>query len=331
MDILLIFTLAVILGAEFVNGLTDAPNAITTVVSTRALTFRKAVFFAALLNFAGVMSGTAVAATIGKGIVDAKAVDLVTISAAMISIVIWSSFAYFWRKRLGIPTSESHALVAGLLGAGLATAGPDALLWIGWKKVLIGLGFSTFMGLFGSYIFTKLVRKCSAPLPLYSTRSAFRKLQILSSGFMAFSHGSNDGQKFMGVFALALVLGGMYETFTIPIWVMVVMASIMALGTSIGGWRIIRTMGMRMTSLKPYQGFTAETAAASTITLASHFGIPLSTTHTINTSIMGASVAHRKSSLKMDVVRQIVLAWILTFPICGILAFVITHIARLVF
>jgi len=331
MDILLVLTLAVILGAEFVNGLTDAPNAIATVVSTRALSFRKAVIMAAVLNFAGVMSGTAVAATIGKGIIDSKAIDLITISAAMISIVIWSSMAYFWRKRLGIPTSESHALIAALAGAGLATGGTDVLLWIGWKKVLIGLGFSTFLGLLGSYFLTRIVRKLSAPLPLYPTRSTFRKLQILSSGFMAFSHGSNDGQKFMGVFALALVLGGMYEKFTIPLWAIVLLASVMALGTSIGGWRIIRTMGMRMTPLAPYQGFSAETAAASTITLASHFGIPLSTTHTIGTSIIGAGVAHRKSSLKMDVVTQIVLAWILTFPVCGILAFIITHIARIVF
>jgi PiT family inorganic phosphate transporter len=314
-----------------VNGLTDAPNAIATVVSTRALSFRKAVFLAAVLNFVGVLSGTAVAATIGKGIVDSKAVDLVTISAAMISIIIWSSSAYFWRKKLGIPTSESHALVAALAGAGLATGGTDVLLWIGWKKVLIGLGFSTFLGLFGSYFLTRIVQKLSAPFPLYPTRSTFRKLQIFSSGFMAFSHGSNDGQKFMGVFALALVLGGKYETFTISLWVIVLLASVMALGTSIGGWRIIRTMGMRMTSLKPYQGFTAETAAASTITLASHFGIPLSTTHTIGTSIMGASVAHRKSSLKIDIVRNIVLAWILTFPVCAILAFVITLIARIIF
>lgn len=331
MEILLIFTLAVILGAEFVNGLTDAPNAIATVVSTRALSFRKAVSMAVVLNFIGVMSGTAVAATIGKGIIDSKAVDLVTISAAMISIVVWSSIAYFWRKRLGIPTSESHALIAGLAGAGLATGGTDALLWIGWQKVLIGLGFSTFLGLFGSYFLTRIVRKLSAPFPLYPTTSLFRKLQIVSSGFMAFSHGSNDGQKFMGVFALALVLGGVYEQFTIPLWVIVLLASVMALGTSVGGWRIIRTMGTRMTPLKPYQGFAAETVAASTITLASRFGIPLSTTHTIGTSIMGAGVAHRKSALKVGVVKQIVLAWILTFPICGILAFVITHIARLIF
>ncbi len=331
MDILLIFTLAVILGAEFVNGLTDAPNAIATVVSTRALSFRKAVFMAATLNFVGVMSGTAVAATIGKGIIDSEAIDLVTISAAMISIVVWSSTAYFWRKRLGIPTSESHALVAALAGAGLATGGMDVLLWIGWKKILIGLGFSTFLGLFGSYFLTRIVRKLSTPLPLYSTRSAFRRLQILSAGFMAFSHGSNDGQKFIGVFALALVLGGMYETFAISLWVIVLLASVMALGTSVGGWRIIRTMGMRMTPLKPYQGFSAETAAASTITLASHFGIPLSTTHTIGTSIMGAGVAHRKSSLRTDVVSQIVLAWILTFPICAVIAFVTEHILRLVF
>lgn len=327
MEILLILTLLLILGAEFVNGWTDAPNAIATVVSTRALSLKKAIALATIFNILGAMAGTAVAATIGKGIIDSGAVDLVTVAAAMCAIITWSTVAW----KFGIPTSESHALVAGLTGAGIATAGTDVLLWGGWQKVIIGLGFSTVLGLTGAFILTKVVRTLSTPFGPHTTKKFFKKLQIVSAGYMAFSHGSNDGQKFIGVFAMALVLGGVFDTFNVPYWVILVCATVMGLGTSFGGWRIIKTLGMKMVKLEPYQGFSAETAAASTITLASHFGIPLSTTHTIGTSIMGSGIAHRRSALNTLVVKNIVLAWILTFPMCGGIAFVITHLLRLIF
>ena len=333
MEIGLLVTLALVLAAEFVNGWTDAPNAITTVVSTKALTMQKAVALASVLNVLGAMSGTAVAATIGKGIIESSVIDLTTVAAAMSAIVIWSVAAW----RFGLPTSESHALVAALAGAGLATAGPDVMLWAGWKKVLIGLSLSTCLGLLGAYIFTKIVRAGVAPFPSYKTKPALRRLQILSSAFMAFSHGSNDGQKFIGVFALALLISGVGgvevigNKLSIPLWVILLCASVMGCGTLLGGLRIIRTMGVKMARIEAYQGFSAETAAASTIIIASHFGIPLSTTHTIGTSLMGTTLARRRSALRIGIVKNIVLAWLLTFPVCGALAFLITFVLRFVF
>ena len=283
MNLELIAVLLLILGAEFVNGWTDAPNAIATVVGTRSLSPRAALAVASVFNLIGVMSGTAVATTIGTGIVDPSAVNLATVGGAMVGIIIWSSAAARW----GIPTSESHALVAGLAGAGLASAGPSVLLWAGWQKVLVGLLFSSFLG-FGAGL-SLMVAICWLFQNAVPGKVAglFRWLQICSSAFMAFSHGSNDGQKFMGTFVLALLLGGVLPSFHIPVWVMLLCAAVMAMGTAIGGWRIIKTLGSGVTKLKTHQGFAAELAAAGTITLASSFGIPLSTTHTISTSIMG--------------------------------------------
>lgn len=327
MEILLIITVFLILGAEFVNGWTDAPNSIVTIVSTRTLSLRKSIVLATLLNIAGAMSGTAVAATIGKGIVRPETINLTTVAAAMIAIILWSSIAY----RKGLPTSESHALIAGLSGAALATSGFDVILWSGWQKVILGLIFSTFLGFGSAFLMTKAVRIASTNFPRASTRKFFGKFQIISASFMAFSHGSNDGQKFIGVFALALVLGGILQSFTIPFWVIISCAVVMGLGTSFGGWRIIKTMGFKMVELETYQGFSAETSAAATIIAASHFGIPLSTTHTIGTSLVGTGLANSKKALRIGVLKNITLAWILTFPICGLIAFTITKILQLLF
>jgi inorganic phosphate transporter, PiT family len=321
----LALVLLLILGAEFVNGWTDAPNAIATVVSTRALTPLQAVIMAAVLNLVGVFSGTAVAATIGKDIIDIKAVDLTTVGGAMVGIVLWSSLAARW----GIPTSESHALVAGLAGAGLATAGPRVLLWAGWKKVLLGLVFSTFLGFFGGLLVVTAIYWLFRKAVPGRVRGTFRWMQVLSSAFMAFSHGSNDGQKFMGTFTMALVLGNLLHSFEIPVWVIFLCAAVMALGTFTGGWRIIRTLGIRITKLETHQGFAAELAAASTITLASRLGIPLSTTHTISTSIVGVGTARGVSAVRWGVTVQIVTAWILTFPICAAIAWLAVKVARL--
>ncbi|MDD1660277.1 MAG: inorganic phosphate transporter [Methanomicrobiales archaeon] len=323
----LIAVLLLVLAAEFVNGWTDAPNAIATVVSTRVLSPRKAVVLATLLNIAGTLSGTAVAATIGTGIVEASVINLPTIAAAMVAIVSWSTVA----ARYGLPTSESHALVSGLAGAGLATAGPKVLLWAGWQKILIGLFFSTILGFLGGGFIVVLVYRLFRHWHPGSVRKLFSKLQLFSAAFMAFGHGSNDGQKFIGTFALALVLGGILPTFSIPFEVILLCAVIMGLGTSIGGWRIIRMMGMRMVKLEVYQGFAAETGAAAVIQFASIFGIPLSTTHTINTSIMGVGAMKRLSAVNWGVSRQIILAWILTFPICGIISWLIATIALRIF
>jgi PiT family inorganic phosphate transporter len=324
LDPALALVLLLILGAEFVNGWTDAPNAIATVVGTRSLSPDQAVLMAAVLNLLGVLSGTAVAATIGKGIVDSQAIDLTTVGGAMVGIIIWSSVA----ARAGLPTSESHALVAGLAGAGLATAGPEVLLWTGWKKVLIGLLFSSFLGLLGGRLVIAAIHALFRNAIPGRVRRLFQGLQILSSAFMAFSHGSNDGQKFMGAFTLALVLGNALPSFVIPLQVILLCAAVMALGTITGGWRIMRTLGMRLTRLETHQGFAAEMAAASTIELASRLGIPVSTTHTISTAIMGVGMVRGFSAVRWGVTANIVAAWILTFPICGLISWLVVKTIR---
>jgi PiT family inorganic phosphate transporter len=305
-----------------VNGWTDAPNAIATVVGTRSLSPGSAIALASVFNLFGVMSGTAVATTIGTGIIDPSAVSLATVGGAMVGIIIWSGAAARW----GIPTSESHALVAGLAGAGLASAGPSVLLWAGWKKVLLGLVFSSFLG-FGAGMSLMLAVYWLFRNAMPSrVRGLFRWLQICSAAFMAFSHGSNDGQKFIGAFTLALVLGGRLSAFHIQTWVILLCAAVMALGTSVGGWKIIRTLGGRVSRLKPHHGFAAQTAAAGTIILASGLGIPLSTTHTISTSIMGVGAVRRTRAVRWGVTRELAIAWLLTFPVCAAISWTVVKL-----
>ncbi|MBI4641360.1 MAG: inorganic phosphate transporter [Candidatus Tectomicrobia bacterium] len=320
----LLSVLVLVLIAEFVNGWTDAPNAIATVVSTRVMTPRGAIIMATLLNILGAMSGTAVAATIGKGIIQPEEVNLLTVGAAMVGIIFWSTLAWYY----GLPTSESHALISGLAGAGLATAGPSVLLWEGWQKVLIGLLFSTFLGFISGWgLITGIFLGFQKMTPS-RVRRMFGKFQILSAAFMAFSHGSNDGQKFIGTFALALLLSGVSPEFHVPVWVIFLCAIVMGTGTSIGGHRIIKTMGMRLVKLESYQGFAAETSAAFAIELASRLGVPVSTTHTINTAIMGVGASRRFSAVRWGLAGNIVTAWILTFPVCGFIAWAVTMILK---
>jgi PiT family inorganic phosphate transporter len=321
----LLLVLLLILGAEFVNGWTDSPNAIATVVGTRSLSPFQAVVLAALFNLLGVLlSGTRVASTIGRGIVDASVIDLTTVAGAMVSIILWSTVAAHW----GIPTSESHALISGLAGAGLATAGTSVLIWDGWKKVVLGLAFSSILGgVCGLLLMTAIYWLFRNKKPA-RTRGKFRVWQIGSSLFVAFSHGSNDGQKFMGVFALALVLGGVLPEFRISLWVILLCAAVMATGTLIGGWRIIRTMGMRLTKLETHQGFAAEVAAATTIEIATRFGVPLSTTHTITSAIIGVGATRGDGFVNWGVTRQLVLAWIFTFPACGLISYAVVKLLR---
>ncbi|MFQ5904724.1 MAG: anion permease [Candidatus Binatia bacterium] len=315
--------LLLILAAEFVNGWTDAPNAIATVISTRVLSPQQGVLMAASFNIVGAMSGTAVAATIGKDIVDPAIINNTTVAAAMVGVVFWGTFAYYMG---GLPTSQSHSLVAGLAGAGFATAGPSVLVWEGWSKVFIGLLFSTFLGFLGGLaIMLVLYRIFYHSRPGF-IRLVFGRLQVLSAAFMAFSHGSNDGQKFIGVFTLSLVLGGILPEFQVPLWVILICATTMGIGTALGGWKIIRTMGIRLTKLEPIHGFSAETSAALVIEAASRLGIPLSTTHTIGTSIMGVGSIQRFSAVRWGVAGEIVTAWILTFPVCGLIAYLVARI-----
>ncbi len=316
------------LAAEFTNGLTDAPNAIATVIATRVLSPGRAVLMAGVLNIVGVLvTGTAVAFTIGTGIVDPGVIDLHTVAAALLTIIVWTMLAWYF----GIPTSETHEMLAGLAGAGFATAGASALLWSGWQKVLIGLGLSTLLGFALGYFVMLAIYWLFRRMGYASVRSVFGRLQILSAGFMAFSHGSNDGQKFMGMFALALTLGGVFSEFHIPVWVIVICGVTMGIGTSVGGWRIIKTMGFKMTKLEPVQGFAAETSAGAAILLASRLGIPLSTTHTINTAIMGVGSTKRLSAVRWGITAQIVTTWLITFPACAILGYLFATILKPIF
>ncbi|OFW62830.1 MAG: phosphate transporter [Actinobacteria bacterium RBG_16_67_15] len=318
MTIGLLLVLLLVLAAEFTNGLTDAANAIATVVGTRVLSPMRAVFMAAVLNMAGVLiTGAAVAATIGTGIVRPEAISLGTVAAAMLTVVVWTMAAWFY----GIPTSETHELLAGLAGAGLAYAGPSVLLGEGWLKVLLGLGFSTIIGFGLAFLVMVAIYWIFRTVSRARSKRVFSRAQVVSAAFMAFSHGSNDGQKFMGVFTLALLLGGSIDSFAVPLWVMLLCGFVMALGTALGGWRIIRTMGSKITRLEPAQGFAAETAASVAILTASRFGIPLSTTHTIGTAIMGVGATRRFSAVNWSVSRQIVNTWVLTFPACLILGY----------
>jgi len=324
---LLIIVLLLILGAEFVNGWTDAANAIATVVSTRVLSPKKAVMLATSLNILGTFSGTAVAETIGRGIIHPDMVTITTLAASMISIITWSTIAWRW----GLPTSESHALVSGLAGSAIASNGFGALEFSGWQKVGIGLGVSTFLGFSLAFLIFRLIMVLFARTPISKARRLFGKLQIFSAAFVAFGHGSNDGQKFMGAFALALFITGMTKEFSIPFWVVLLCACTMGIGTICGGWRIIKTMGGRLARLEPQHGFAAETAAATAIEVASRLGIPLSTTHTISAAIMGVGSSQPGHKVRWAVVKDIVGAWIFTFPVCGLLSFAITKIVLFIF
>ena len=325
LSIALVVVLFLALAAEFTNGVTDAANAIATVISTRVLSPTRAVIMAGTLNLVGVLvTGTAVATTIGTGIVKPEVIGLHTIAAALLTIIIWSWVAW----RFGIPTSETHEMVAGLAGAGLATAGTSVLLWDGWRKVLLGLGISTVAGFALGFIVMLSIYWLFRRATYSKVRSAFGRLQIVSAAFMAFSHGSNDGQKFMGIFTMALYIGGILPSFFVPWWVVILCGAVMAIGTATGGWRIIKTMGFGITRLDPVQGFAAETSASIAILVASSFGIPLSTTHSISATIMGVGSTRRLSAVKWGTTRSIFMTWIITFPVCFVIGYVLTLITK---
>ena len=310
----LVITFIVILMAEAVNGWTDAPNAVATVVSTRVMRPMVAVGMAAVLNLVGALSGTAVAKTIGKDIVNIEVITLEVVVAAALAVVIWSTVAWFF----GLPTSESHGLVAGLAGAAVASAGFDVLLPGGWQKVFTGVGAAVVFGFAGALLIMVallwLFRRASPSL----VRRLFGPMQVLSSAFMAFSHGTADGQKFIGMMAMAIVIyeGTAAKDFEVPLWIIFLGAGTLGVSTMAGGWRIIRTLGMGVTHLETYQGFAAETAAAATLTVTARFGIPLSTTQTIGSAIMGVGATRRLSAVRWGIAYNIIGAWILTFPIC---------------
>lgn len=338
----LIFVIFLALWAEFVNGWTDAPNAIATVVATGALNVRVAIVMAMILNTVGAFFGTAVAATIGKGIVDSSAVTLPAIAGAMIAIIVWGTFA----GKVGLPISKSHALIAGIAGAGLACAGPNALLIDGWIKVGLGMMFSILLTFPMAYIIGKLILLFCGGLKTAPTEKVFDKLQIASAASMAFAHGMGDSQKFVGIILMILTVtkaSASYAGFAwleswgtvspdgktfIPIWVIVICALTMGLGTSLGGYKIIAKIGHKMAEIKTWQGFAAEAGASTVIAFASSRGIPLSTTHTIVSGILGAASAKRFSNVRWGVFGGIAIGWFATFFICGTLGFVAATVAN---
>lgn len=333
----LLITVLLTCGVIFVNGWTDAPNAIATCVATRAIPPRAAILMAAVFNFLGVLVMTLINSSIAmtiKNMVNfngATSDATLALCAALFAIIIWAVAAWYF----GIPTSESHALIAGLSGAAIALHnGFSGINGAEWLKVIYGLLLSTFLGFSTGYLCTKLTELICKKMDRRKTTGFFHDAQIFGGAAMAFMHGAQDGQKFMGVLILGVFLVNGSETtgnVIIPIWMMILCSLIMALGTSIGGYKIIKAVGMDMVKLNTYQGFSADMAAALCLLLASLSGIPVSTTHTKTTAIMGVGATRRLSSIKLDVVRDMVLTWVLTFPGCGLIAYICVKLFAVIF
>jgi PiT family inorganic phosphate transporter len=326
---LLIVVVALTLVFDYINGFHDTANAIATVVSTRVLSPRIAILYGAVLNFLGALMGTEVAATIGKGLVDAETITLHTVLYTVMAAIIWNLIT--WYK--GLPTSSSHAIIGSLLGATFfSQAGWDGIhLNAVVEKVLIPMFSSPVIGiLMGFSLMTGLVWLIRSMSPSRVSK-VFGKLQIVSAGFMALNHGRNDAQKCMGIIALALVLAQPEKEFSVPFWVILSCALAMGLGTMSGGWRIIHTMGSKMIRLQPVQGFAAETTASIILAGTAHFGIPVSTTQVISTSIMGVGATKRLSAVRWGVVGSIVWAWVLTIPLTFLFSGLLTYTGRHLF
>ena len=321
-----LFILVVLLAVGFaiINGFNDAANAIATVVGTRVLSPSRAVLMAAVLNFVGAATGLAVAVTIGKGIIDPAMLGYDVILGALIAVITWG----FAASRLGLPVSISHSFVAGLVGAGIAATGTtDAIVWSGFGRILSAVAIAPMLGFVGGLlVMTALmwILRRSAPLKV---EGIFSRLQILSAAFMAYSHGKNDGQMPIGIMAMALMIHTGAD-FHVPLWVVVLSASGISLGTALGGWRVIKTVGMRIVALRPVHGFAATGAAAAVVEMASALGIPVSTTHCMSSAIMGVGTTKRLSAVRWGVARRILLAWILTFPLCCAIGWLVGLLLR---
>lgn len=333
----LLITVILTLGVILVNGWTDAPNAIATCVSTRSMKPKPAILMAAGFNFLGTFVMTTINATVAMTIYNMvdfggnTADALVALCAALFAIVTWATFAWYF----GIPTSESHALIAGLSGAAIAIHGGfSGINGAEWMKVIYGLVLSTILGFVLGYGVVKLVQIICKGKDRRRTTGFFKGGQVAAAAATAFSHGAQDGQKFMGVFLLGIFLAtghGNNTNFEIPVWLMILCSGVMALGTSIGGYRIIKSVGMDMVKLEKYEGFSADTAATICMLLASFTSIPVSTTHTKTTAIMGVGAAKRLSNVNWGIVMGMVKTWVLTFPGCGLIGFIMVKVFLLIF
>jgi PiT family inorganic phosphate transporter len=296
---------------DYINGFHDTANAIATSVATRALRPQHAILMAAAFNFIGAFAGTAVAKTIGAGLVNEATTSQTIVVAALLGAIAWNLLTW----RLGIPSSSSHALIGGLLGATILAAGTGAVKWDGVVgKVLVPLVSSPVLGFIIAFFLMIALYWIFRRASRRPMTRGFRRLQVLSAGYMAFSHGSNDAQKTMGIVTLALFSAGVIPTVDVPIWVIVMAASAISLGTAVGGWRIMRTMGHRVVELEPIHGFAAETTAATVLLATAHFGMPVSTTHVISSAIMGVGSSKGPRGVRWGVARTILIAWVVTLP-----------------
>ncbi|MCX7774311.1 MAG: inorganic phosphate transporter [Clostridia bacterium] len=317
---------------DFINGFHDTANSIATTVSTRVLSPKMALLLAACLNFIGALLNQKVAGTVAKDIVDKTMVKgnsgLIIVIGALVGAIIWNLITWYF----GIPSSSSHALFGGMIGSSIAfTQTFSVVKWWGvMQKVIIPLFTSPIIGLFLGFLFMKLLYKILRPFTQQSVNKWFSKLQILSAGFMAYSHGNNDAQKSMGIITLALVTANMNNGQEhVQPWVVLLCAIAMALGTSVGGWKIIKTMGVNMIRLQPIQGFAAETCAATVIETMTHFGAPVSTTHIISTAIMGVGAAKRVSAVRWSIAKNILWAWFITIPFTAVLGGLVAALLKL--
>lgn len=326
--LLVVITIIFALMFDFLNGFHDAANSIAAIVSTRVLKPHWAVLWAAFFNFiAFLFFGVHVAATIGTGLVQPTVITTTVIFSALLGAIFWNIFTWYY----GLPSSSSHALIGGLLGASIAHAGLKPLEWLGISKVLLAIVISPLLGMFMGMILILLTSR----LFFYSNPSKvegyFRHLQFLSSAFISLGHGSNDAQKTMGIIAMLLFSSKLIvaDHFYVPLWVVVLCNFVIALGTVFGGWRIVKTMGMKITKLKPVSGFCSDTASAMTLALATYLGIPVSTTHTVTGAIIGVGSLNGLSAVRWGVAKNIVWAWILTIPASGCVAAIVWGLTQL--
>ncbi len=335
---LLFIAVTLTLGVILVNGWTDAPNAIATCVVTRCMPPKAAILMAALFNFLGVFIMTKinneVAVTITNMVnfgENSGRTVIIVLCAAMLAIVIWATLAWVF----GIPTSESHALIAGLTGGAMALCGMDAIVWGQWLKVIYGIAISVGLGFGLAWVICKLVTKIFYHADRPKTEPFFKGAQIVGAASMAFMHGAQDGQKFMGIILLCVFTlqgtGTTDSTFEIPTWLMILCSIVMGAGTAMGGKKIIKSVGMDMVKIEKYQGFSADIASSLSLVFCSVFGLPVSTTHVKTTAIMGVGAVKRVSAINFGVVKEMVLTWILTFPGCGLLAFLVTKLFLFIF
>lgn len=315
--LLLILVILAALAFDYINGFHDTANAIATSVSTRALSVRAAIVLAASLNFIGAMAFTKVAKTIGTDIVAADKLTQLVVLSAVLGAIIWNIITWYY----GLPSSSSHAIIGGIAGAAIAHAGVSVLKWAGLKKIVLALLISPVLGAIAGFfvvmMFTKVLRDGS---PAIVNRN-FRRMQILSASFMAFSHGTADAQKSMGVITMALLSYGVIPTFSVPLWVKLTCALAMAFGTAAGGWRIIKTVGRDFVKLQPMTGFSVDSASTAVILGAAMFGLPTSTTHVVTSSILGVGLSKSINSVNWNVAKRIIIAWVLTIPAAAAVSF----------